>query len=48
MHGLPDWYWKDASGGNLYGERTLACSQKCVATLEKESNMTGVWKRCAA
>ena len=47
MHGLPDWYWKDADGGNLYGDRNLACSEKCMSVLAKDTNLRGVWKPCA-
>jgi hypothetical protein len=46
-HGIPGWYWADASNGNLYGNPNLACSEKCVAVLTKESNFSGVvWKHC--
>ena len=42
------WYWKDRDGGNLYGEKNLACSEKCMSALAKDTNLRGVWKPCAA
>ena len=47
MHGLPGWYWKDADQ-NLYCERNLACSEKCMTALAKDTSLRGVWKPCAA
>jgi len=52
MYGLPDWYYKHTDSGLLVSRPNvtclnLACSEKCMKALAKESsNLAGEWKRC--
>jgi hypothetical protein len=45
MRGLPGWYYKDGTG-NLAGSDNLACSEKCMAVLAKDTTYRGEWKPC--
>jgi hypothetical protein len=48
MHGLPGWYFKKTTGGSIFCEPSLACSDNCMAALKKytEESYPGEWKRC--
>jgi hypothetical protein len=46
MHGLPGWYFKYTTGGNLFTETNLACSDKCMKVLADDTRYEGVWKHC--
>jgi hypothetical protein len=45
MYGLPHWFYKQGSG-LLTSDYNLACSEKCVKVLSKESSYSGEWKHC--